>query len=356
MKFRLNRLVVVLMLLVGLGGPELTHAADRLMFLKGSTVLGSSIDAMMALPGGGIVSGVDVYRGFTRIPFLEDDLLVHNLDNSSFAVYRDSAYFRSGVFENATPFELFVHMPPQQLPVSLYEYESLYGETTLDNLLSLPGVVVFYDLIPFAAAEPGPDTTPPLLNLPASITVDATSDQGYEVNFSVSATDNADSNPVVGCVPASGTLFSIGVTTVICTATDDSNNTAQGSFTVTVNPLLVFGPVTDDSSNTAPGSFAVTGTLFSSGVTTVVCTATDDSNNTAQGSFTVTVDPLPVTPVPCDVDDDNDVDIDDIRAIVYARNAPALPGDPRDSNGDGIINLIDSRQCVSHCTNARCVP
>lgn len=206
----------------------------------------SAVDAMIALPSGDIVSGADIYMGFTQIPFAEQDVLVHNLTNNSFAVYRDSGYFRSGILENATPFELFVHVPPEQVTVSLYEFESRHGETSVDNLLSVPGAVVFYDLVPYGVpgtgTDPGgKDTTPPFLTLPGTINVDATSDQGVAVTFSVTATDNVDSNPVIHCTPASGSLFPIGETTVNCSATDDSHNTARASFTVTVNPL----PVTD---------------------------------------------------------------------------------------------------------------
>jgi hypothetical protein len=39
----------------------------------------------------------------------------------------------------------------------------------------------------------------------------------------------------VSCTPASGTSFSAGTTTVNCSATDSHNNTANGSFKVTVN-------------------------------------------------------------------------------------------------------------------------
>jgi hypothetical protein len=59
---------------------------------------------------------------------------------------------------------------------------------------------------------------------------------------------------------------------------------------------------------------------------------------------------------PCDIDADGDVDITDIRAIMAARNTPAVPGDARDADGNGIINANDARQCVLQCTNPRCAP
>jgi large repetitive protein len=47
------------------------------------------------------------------------------------------------------------------------------------------------------------------------------------------ATDIVDTNPVVTC-DFTGNVFPQGTTTVTCTATDDSNNTATDSFDVTV--------------------------------------------------------------------------------------------------------------------------
>ena len=58
----------------------------------------------------------------------------------------------------------------------------------------------------------------------------------------------------------------------------------------------------------------------------------------------------------CDVDRNGVVDINDIRAIGAAKNTPAVPGDARDADGDGVITLDDARQCVLLCTNPRCAP
>ncbi|MBA2299381.1 MAG: HYR domain-containing protein [Chloroflexi bacterium] len=48
------------------------------------------------------------------------------------------------------------------------------------------------------------------------------------------ATDVADADPVVDCLPASGSHVSVGTTTVTCTATDDSGNAAQATFAANV--------------------------------------------------------------------------------------------------------------------------
>lgn len=78
------------------------------------------------------------------------------------------------------------------------------------------------------------DTIPPQLNLPADITVDAYVPQGASVFYTVTATDNVTRSPRVACGPQSGSLFSVGRTTVACTATDDAGNIANSTFQITV--------------------------------------------------------------------------------------------------------------------------
>jgi hypothetical protein len=52
--------------------------------------------------------------------------------------------------------------------------------------------------------------------------------------FTATATDENPSSPTVTCTPPSGSLFAIGTTSVNCTATDSSSNSATASFTVHV--------------------------------------------------------------------------------------------------------------------------
>ena len=78
------------------------------------------------------------------------------------------------------------------------------------------------------------DTTPPVISVPAPITADATSPSGTVVTYSVSATDPDDAVASLNCVPASGSTFPIGTTTVHCTATDTHGNTSTADFTVRV--------------------------------------------------------------------------------------------------------------------------
>lgn len=78
------------------------------------------------------------------------------------------------------------------------------------------------------------DSEPPVLTVPADITVNAVTAAGAQVTFTASATDAQDPAPVLLCTPASGSLFPIGTTSVSCTATDAAGNAASATFLVHV--------------------------------------------------------------------------------------------------------------------------
>lgn len=78
------------------------------------------------------------------------------------------------------------------------------------------------------------DTTPPAIVVPATVGVDATGPGGAAASYTVTVTDDTDPAPVWSCAPASGATFPIGDTTVACTATDASANTATATFVVHV--------------------------------------------------------------------------------------------------------------------------
>jgi uncharacterized repeat protein (TIGR01451 family) len=156
------------------------------------------------------------------------------------------------------------------------------------------------------------DTEPPSITVPADIT--KSTDPGLAtavVTYAPTAADNAP-GVTVACVPPSGTAFAIGTTTVNCTATDGSGNTASGSFLVTVvdtEPPSLTVPANMTVNATSPSgavvSFTTTatdnapgvtktctppsGSTFAIGTTTVNCTATDASSNTTSKSFQITV-------------------------------------------------------------------
>jgi HYR domain len=167
------------------------------------------------------------------------------------------------------------------------------------------------------------DTTAPDLRLPRDFTVQASSNDGAAVSFNASALDLVDGAVSVSCSPESGSTFSIGTTSVSCTATDAYGNSAGGGFAVTVTAPDAPPPtdtlnLPDDITVEADGpsgsivAFTVTssggenqgddengrpkgsgpavhcapssGSVFALGTTTVQCTA-----GTASGTFLVHV-------------------------------------------------------------------
>jgi hypothetical protein len=159
-------------------------------------------------------------------------------------------------------------------------------------------------------------------NIPADISdVQSNVPGGAVVTFSAPvASDDVWGDITSTCFPASESVFPLSVSapytpkTVICTATDGSNNSASTSFDVTVidtvapgiDPGTVPGDITVPAT-TAAGATVTYGTPtatdlnlagiscipaagnFGFGDTPVVCTARDTSDNFSYASFTITV-------------------------------------------------------------------
>lgn len=161
------------------------------------------------------------------------------------------------------------------------------------------------------------DTTAPTIDAHDDVFAEATEPGGALVNYTAPATHDAVSGDgVATCLPASGSLFALGATTVTCTATDGAGNTATSTtFVVTVRDTT--GPTIEahasvsaeaTSANGATVTYDVpathdlvegagvatcapaSGSVFALGTTTVTCTAQDSHHNSATPvSFTVTV-------------------------------------------------------------------
>lgn len=165
------------------------------------------------------------------------------------------------------------------------------------------------------------DVTPPTLTLPSSMTLEATGPAGAVASFTASASDVVDGSVTATCLPASGSTFALGTTTVSCSSTDAHGNTATGSFAIqvvdTTPPTLALPPNIANVEATgpagAPVSFSATasdlvdgpevvtcnpasGSTFALGTTAVSCSSIDAHGNTAAGSFTIgVVDTTPPT-------------------------------------------------------------
>ncbi len=135
----------------------------------------------------------------------------------------------------------------------------------------------------------------PVLNLPTSpITVNATGANGATVTYTATASepDDASATPTVSCLPASGSTFPIGTTTVNCTASDAATppDTTTGSFSVVVQPTLTVS---------VPGVNATEGSAFSGVVATGTAYGTTNplsasinwgDGNSSTGSITLNPD------------------------------------------------------------------
>jgi T5SS/PEP-CTERM-associated repeat protein len=125
------------------------------------------------------------------------------------------------------------------------------------------------------------DTTPPTISCPANIVTNAPQGQSsVVVSFPNPAIADNCGVASTNFSPASGSLFSFGVTPVTCTVTDTSGNTNTCSFSVTVNPT--FG--TSFWTNPVGGTYHVAGNWLNN----VVPGALDNANFTNNATYRVT--------------------------------------------------------------------
>ncbi len=181
---------------------------------------------------------------------------------------------------------------------------------------------------------PPADTTAPVIAAHADVmaTATSTSSVGAMVTYTApTATDNVDASVTVGCVPASGSLFAIGSTTVTCSAHDTANNAATPTtFVVGVRAATIVPPADTQApviaahadvfaaTTSTSGEFVayttptatdnvdasvtvsctpISGSLFAIGSSTVTCVAHDAANNHATTTFAIGVMQTATTPV-----------------------------------------------------------
>jgi hypothetical protein len=159
------------------------------------------------------------------------------------------------------------------------------------------------------------DATAPTLHVPTDLRVVATSAAGAYVSYAASASDAIGGGPSVNCIPASGTRFPVGHTTVTCTAEDQAHNVSRRTFDVNVlgdrTPPTVqqhadvvaeatgpsgasVGYLSPTATDSVDGTLGVlcapaAPSLFSLGTTTVTCSAEDESHNVGRATFKVLV-------------------------------------------------------------------
>jgi HYR domain-containing protein len=158
------------------------------------------------------------------------------------------------------------------------------------------------------------DTAPPMITCPSNVVAECTSSAGATVSYGAPTASDVCSTPTVACMPASGSAFGFGSTTVTCTATDAAGLTAMCMFSVTVRdtaPPMITCPAAIVAECTSASGARVTyaapstsdvcdgtptvacspasGSVFPIATTTVYCTSEDDSHNVGRCRFSVTV-------------------------------------------------------------------
>lgn len=225
----------------------------------------------------------------------------------------------AALWQNDNVYDLNTLIPPDSGWSSLSSAVGINDQGQIVGRgLKLSGSVGVFLLTPVSTA----DTTPPILAVPADMTAEATSPAGAAVTYNATATDDVDPNPTVACAPPSGSTFPIGSSSVNCTATDASGNSASGSFMVTVQdttPPVLTVPADITTAATSPAGAAVSysvsavdiadpnpainctpasGSTFPIGTTAVNCTAADTRGNSTSAGFQVNV-LNSVTPATC---------------------------------------------------------
>src|SRR3990172_8413411 len=111
------------------------------------------------------------------------------------------------------------------------------------NQLSYMTIVVFilaFILIPFGYADALSDFTFTISNIQYTSTITT---NGANVTYVVTAQNNGINVSNISCDPISGSLFPVGDTPVICTATDNQGSTSTTSFIITVEGGTIIGGV-----------------------------------------------------------------------------------------------------------------
>lgn len=153
------------------------------------------------------------------------------------------------------------------------------------------------------------DKTPPILAVPGDTAVQATSAAGAVGNFTATKTDLVDGGPSPAtCVPATGSTFAFGDTTVTCSAVDTHGNAAlDQTFVLTVMDTIAptidpHGDLADVEATSSAGAVVTydapathdavdgdgvadceppSGDTFPLGPTTITCGKTDAHGNVA---------------------------------------------------------------------------
>ena len=211
----------------------------------------------------------------------------------------------------------------------------------------------------FRITVTGNDAEAPSISCPANVTAEvAPGGSGTKVDYPEPETMDNCSPVTTSCTPPSGSTFPTGTTTVTCTATDASNNSANCSFTITVVESEIACALTcnpDITRSVDPGHCTATvtyaqpstegdscgevvctpasGSSFPVGHTVVNCTGGEG----ASCSFTITVtETVPPTITTCASDKTVGIDADCMASI------PDLTGEVVATDNCSAVTIIQN--------------
>jgi hypothetical protein len=377
--------LVILTLLFGLITDK-SAAAPGLFIFRGDTLANTSL---MIYPEGSDSTGSEQIRlSCSGLIYQSADILVYDKSTDGCSLYDDG----QGRYQ-----------PP--LDAAVLSETGLQSTATVQKVLD-NSMLVFFDTssqlswcVPRAAGSTCStimDSTPPVITVPSSASVNTESLDGAFVYYSVTASDTIDPNPVVTCTPQSGSLFPVGNTLVSCTATDKGGNTASGSFYVKVTLVDVTPPKADISApktaainqpftldgslstDRTPGTIAryiwtnlnkpgITGFLFDKPVETTTpffvvpvtigntlapglnlfsLTVVDAAGNSSL-PVQVAVDILPITVNPGDCDSSGTVSIAEVQAAINMYLGLMKPLLCVDTDRDDAVSIAEVQKVIN---------
>jgi HYR domain-containing protein len=189
------------------------------------------------VPGLGTVSETYVWSYGAGSPPCPSDLVVKPLATTGRMVVSGKGELRFAIAEGAKCVDVEpVRNEPQTFTITggTGAYQGASGSGTVTRSLAAGvGTETWTGRLVAPGIEF--DVTRPTLSGATSRTVRAPKGaKSARVAYRVTASDTADGQVGVACTPRSGTRFPVGRTSVSCSATDSSANTANASFRITV--------------------------------------------------------------------------------------------------------------------------
>jgi hypothetical protein len=358
-----------------LDGATLSLEADLCQMDQDSVTPGTQIAVELWLrnPDGDDVSGYQAFLEF------DDALMIYEGGLSSYTAAPFETHIQALATAEVAAGELRLDGSTFLLPTGTTEDAHL--ATLAFTVTDCGADTVSFDLtqsFPSVASYLGVELTTDLLDSPA-ILGDAVPPVlvGTPANFSQpadagscteavvswtdpTATDVCDPSPTVVCSPASGSTFSVGVTTVTCTATDACGNEATTTFDVTVTATNLVDVTVEltgsvptsrcihfmmdscsavaDTTLTFVGSspaVAVATVEVPCGVWTKMCAKDEQHTQWGESALTIVgakyVASTTIVLDGGDTDNDGDIDINDVTWLLGQfgglANAPSCPWD-----------------------------